>query len=58
MAEEEKQRKTRALYWLMPGAERVPFDEEGLEMWGEVDFTDHYRFCEMIVDMIAEARDG
>ncbi len=43
----------RDLYRRMPDAYPVPNDERG-ELWGEVDYTDHYKFCERIAHHIVK----
>jgi hypothetical protein len=46
----------RRLYQAMPGAERVPHDDlTGEKMWGEVEDTQHYQFCEQIAREIRKA---
>ena len=42
------------LYRSMPGAPHVP-TEDGQAMWGEVDNTEHWQFCEQIARMISGA---
>lgn len=42
------------LYRAMPGAP-MPAIEDGVFMWGEVDGTEQWAFCEAIVDMIDAA---
>lgn len=44
---DEKEIIARELYRHMPGAEMPPA-EEGLLMWGEVEHTPHWRFCEVL----------
>lgn len=39
------------LYMSMPGAPEVPW-VDGARAWGEVEHTEHWVFCENIVDMI------
>jgi len=42
---------TRNLYETMPGAEPPPMDERG-KLWGEVESTQHYEFCNSIASLI------
>jgi hypothetical protein len=42
------------LYRSMPGAV-MPATENGVPMWGDVDRTEHWQFCERIVLMTDEA---
>jgi hypothetical protein len=44
----------RRLYDEMPGAEHAPRDERG-KLWGEVEHTPHYQFCEQIAREIFRA---
>lgn len=44
---------TRNLYEVMPGAEPPPRDERGA-LWGEVDCTPHYEFCNLIANLIVK----
>jgi hypothetical protein len=44
----------RYLYERMPGARPVPTDEDR-RLWGEVDGTDEYAFCEGIARLIESA---
>jgi hypothetical protein len=43
------------LYRLMPGAPRAPSDEEGNVLWGEVEHTEQYAFCEQVAFEIVAA---
>lgn len=41
------------LYRNMPGAPHIPYDHgSGDLMWGDVEGTDHWSFCEAIVNLI------
>jgi hypothetical protein len=44
-------RMAQDFYRVMPGAPLVPVGDQG-QMWGEVEFTEHYLFCELIADRI------
>lgn len=41
---------TQQFYRLMPGAPNVPVNQytDYREAWGEVDMTEHYRFCQFL----------
>jgi hypothetical protein len=47
----------RRLYASMPGAEQPPEEEHatGGRLWGEVEHTAHYQFCEQIAVEIIRA---
>lgn len=45
----DRTHKIIALYEMMPGASSPPV-EDGLTLWGEVDHTDEWAFCEILVD--------
>lgn len=45
----------KRLYDLMPGAERPPFEPGRGLLWGEVEGTPHYGFCERIALKIIRA---
>lgn len=47
----ERIKAIRQLYSRMPGAPPVP-NEDGIEMWGEVENSEHWLFCERIIDLI------
>lgn len=44
---------THYLYDRMPGAEPPPVDERG-KLWGEVENTPHYEFCNAIASLIVQ----
>lgn len=44
--------KITDLYEVMPGAEMPPYEPGRGFLWGEVEGTPHWAFCEAIVDMI------
>ena len=48
------QELAQRLYASMPGAEQPPSDERG-KLWGEVEHTEHYQFCEQIAVEIIRA---
>jgi hypothetical protein len=58
--ESRRERSNRRMTWIiylyrtMPGAPMPPKDERGY-LWGEVEGTDHWSFCEAIVDLIDAA---
>lgn len=43
------------LYLSMPGAPRPPTDDQGREMWGEIENNEHWNFCMSIVVLIDHA---
>lgn len=47
----DKLELTKLLYQRMPGA-RMPVIDGGYYMWGEVDSTDEWCFCEFIAELI------
>lgn len=51
---EHTQAVARRLYEEMPGAEQPPRDERG-KLWGEVEHTEHFRFCEQVALEIIRA---
>lgn len=51
---EHTQAMARRLYEEMPGAEQPPRDERG-KLWGEVEHTREYVFCEQIALEIIRA---
>lgn len=51
---EHTQALAQRLYGEMPGAEQPPSDERG-KLWGEVEHTQEYLFCEQIALEIIRA---
>lgn len=49
------QEMVRRLYAQMPGAPMPPSDRDGFKMWGDVDGTEHWAFCEQIALEIVRA---
>ncbi len=50
----EERRIAIRLYEVMPGAEQPPRDERG-KLWGEIEHTREWMFCEQIAMEIARA---
>lgn len=50
-AEKRIQIMAQYLYDRMPDAPRVP-TEGGFKMWGDVEGTPHYEFCEAIANLL------
>ncbi len=51
---EHTQALARRLYEEMPGAEQPTKDERG-KLWGDVEGTEHWRFCEQLALEIIRA---
>lgn len=46
---------TKNLYEAMPGSQHVPHDPiVGDKLWGEVEHTPHYEFCNLVATLIVK----